>query len=162
MSVSPSSISSAISSIPDTPLLNIEALRLCLRLTYDPATMLRSKSRGVGGFREPASYRYWTCGHCGEGLLSLKLDEHCLNASCGRRRDNYSTLYDAAQVYDTPGVSSPSTTLIDHADESQSHKPAARRELSSSVAKTGKPKARYRDGMKNVSEKSMNVFEEIW
>ena len=41
----------------------------------------------------PTTREYWTCGHCGEGPMSVNLYLYCVNSSCGRCRDAYATIW---------------------------------------------------------------------
>lgn len=61
-----------------------------------PTMVLTTRRKGFAPIPPPPPpppRRYWNCGHCNEGLMSLKYDSSCTNRNCGYRRDGYASAY---------------------------------------------------------------------
>lgn len=41
----------------------------------------------------PSRPRHWNCGHCGEGMMSIRFNIAYYNPSCGRPKDAYASEY---------------------------------------------------------------------
>ena len=80
---------------------NTHNQRFCLPSSSHPHRQAKSSTMSSRRTRRsqapppppPPRHRFWICGHCGEGGMSIRFNSFCLRSSCGRRKDYYATEY---------------------------------------------------------------------